>query len=84
VAELGARHKLSNRRFDLADARQEATRQLVERASQVGVAVDATETVYEEKFNLVRGFSTTGKIITCQLQIKPGVLMTVAGREAAL
>lgn len=84
VAELGARHKLSHRRFDLADARQEAARQLVERASQVGVAVDATETVYEEEFNLVRGFSTTGKIITCQLQIKPGVLMTVAGGEAAL
>lgn len=84
VAELGLKHQLPSRRFELAAAREEAARHLVERAGQIGLAVDASETVYEEEFNLVRGFSTAGKIITCQLQIKPGVLMTVTGKEAEL
>ena len=77
VAELGLREKLPSRRFYLADARAVATKHLAERAEQAGIAVSAMEQVYEEEFNLVRGFNTVGKIITCKLQIKPGVLMNV-------
>jgi N-methylhydantoinase A/oxoprolinase/acetone carboxylase beta subunit len=75
VAELGLKRELPNRRFDLAAARDLAARHLAERAIQVGISVLDIEIVQEEEFNLVRGFQTTGKIITCRLQIKPGVLV---------
>lgn len=77
VAELGLRENLSSRRFNLSEARTVATRHLTERAEQAGITVAAIEQVYEEEFNLVRGFNTVGKIITCRLQIKPGVLMNI-------
>ncbi len=73
VAELGIRAALPARRFALADAGELAARHLAERAAAAGIPVADVETVYAEEFNLVRGFSTTGKIITCRLQIKPGV-----------
>jgi N-methylhydantoinase A/oxoprolinase/acetone carboxylase beta subunit len=73
VAELGVRAALPTRRFALADAGELAARHLAERAAAAGIPVADVETVYAEEFNLVRGFSTIGKIITCRLQIKPGV-----------
>ncbi len=75
VAELGVRAALSARRFALADAGELAARHLAERAAAAGIPVADVETVYAEEFNLVRGFSTIGKIITCRLQIKPGVFV---------
>lgn len=80
VAELGLRKDLPSRRFGLADAAALASRHLAERAAAAGIPAGAVETVYEEEFNLVRGFSTTGKIITCRLQIKPGVFAVEGGR----
>lgn len=80
VAELGVKAALPSRRFALADAQELAAGHLAERARAAGIPVAAVETVYAEEFNLVRGFSTTGKIITCRLQIKPGVF---AGEEGA-
>lgn len=73
VAELGHRAALPSGRFALADAQKLAAGHLAERARAAGIPAVAVETVYSEEFNLVRGFSTTGKIITCRLQIKPGV-----------
>ncbi len=78
------REKLDSRRFSLADAREQAARRLAERAARSGIAIDKIETVYEEEFNLIRGFSTIGKILTCRLQIKPGVLQHIAGKEGVL
>jgi len=80
VAELGLRAALPTRRFTLAEARDLAERHLAERAAAAGIPPAPVETVYTEEFNLIRGFSTTGKIITCRLQIKPGVF---AGGEGA-
>lgn len=73
VAELGQRGQLPAGRFDLAAAQRLAARHLEERARAAGIPAVAVETVYSEEFNLVRGFSASGKIITCRLQIKPGV-----------
>jgi N-methylhydantoinase A/oxoprolinase/acetone carboxylase beta subunit len=73
VAELGHRAALPAGRFGLADAQSLAARHLEERARTASIPAVAVETVYSEEFNLIRGFSTTGKIITCRLQIKPGV-----------
>ncbi len=79
VAELGLRATLPSRRFSLADARDLASSHLAERAAAAGIPVVDVESVYDEEFNLVRGFSTTGKIIACRLQIKPGVFTTQEG-----
>ena len=84
VAELGLRQKLTKRTFNLADARDLAGRHLAERAEQAGIYFETAETVYEEEFNLVRGFSTIGKILTCRLQVKPGVLQAICGKEGVL
>lgn len=73
VAELGLRAALDDRRLSLADAETLAARHLADRASQAGIAARDVETVFAEEFSLVRGFATTGKIISCRLQIKPGV-----------
>lgn len=80
VAEIGLRAGLPSRRFALVEARELAARHLAERAAAAGIPAGDVETVYEEEFNLVRGFSTTGKIITCRLQIKPGVFAAGEGR----
>ncbi|MBP2655993.1 MAG: apc3 [Firmicutes bacterium] len=81
VAELGLQNELKERRFLLADALEAANGYLARRASIAGISIDEVETVYAEEFNLVRGFQTVGKIITCQQQIKPGVFTRVSMRE---
>ncbi|MDR3560682.1 MAG: hydantoinase/oxoprolinase family protein [Negativicutes bacterium] len=83
IAEMGLRASLPSKRFGLEDARDLAGCHLSERAAQAGIQVTAVETTYAEEFNLVRGFSTIGKIITCRLQIKPGVFSGIAGEGGA-
>ncbi|MDR3592394.1 MAG: hydantoinase/oxoprolinase family protein [Negativicutes bacterium] len=83
IAEMGFKAGLPAKRMTLADARELAARHLAERAAQAGIPVTAVETTFAEEFNLVRGFSTTGKIITCRLQIKPGVFSGIAGEGGA-
>lgn len=77
VAELAVKNSINSRRFSVADAQQLAVEVLRERAAQVGIEAADVEIVQQEEFNLVRGFNTVGKIITCRMQIKPGVIMTV-------
>jgi N-methylhydantoinase A/oxoprolinase/acetone carboxylase beta subunit len=77
VAELGVKQALANRRLSLSDAYQLAVKYLQERARQVGIDASDVEVVQQEEFNLVRGFNSTGKIISSRVQIKPGVLMPI-------
>ena len=77
VAELGLQEKLPNRGITIAAVRQLAEKYLAERSGRFGIIPDEVETIYEEEFNLVRGFQTAGKIITCRKQVKPGVLTDV-------
>ncbi|MEN6412766.1 MAG: hydantoinase/oxoprolinase family protein [Veillonellales bacterium] len=79
IAELGLRQRLTKQHFGLADAGELASQYLSERAKQAAMSVSEVETLQAEEFNLVRGFSTAGKIITCRRQIKPGVLMNISG-----
>ena len=83
VPELGIKKPVDKRRFSLADAWAAAETHLAERAAAGGINETAlvSERIYEEEFNVIRGFTTIGKIMTCKLQLKPGVLMPVqAGR----
>lgn len=83
IPELGIKQPVAKRRFSLADAWEAAGRHLAERAAAGGITEAAlvSEQIYEEEFNVIRGFSTIGKIITCKLQVKPGVLMPVQAGE---
>lgn len=73
VAELGLQGKLESKRISLPEARAMTAKYLADRAAKAGITFAEAETVYEEEFNLVRGFRTTGKIMTCRQQVKPGV-----------
>lgn len=77
VAELGLRDSLPRRNMSMADVRSLAAQYLAGRSRESGITVNHSETVYEEEFTLVRGFSATGKIMTCCQQAKPGVMAYV-------
>ncbi len=79
VAECGVKAAVPRLRFEMPDVQQLGKQYLLERAAQAGIAVEATELLQQEEFHLVRGFRTIGKIMTCQLQVKPGVLTTISG-----
>lgn len=81
VAELGIQQKLTDRSCSLNDCYEIAKRHLEDRAAQAGIPVGDIEVILQEEFNIVRGFNTTGKIITNRLQIKPGVLVDLTGIE---
>jgi hypothetical protein len=84
VPELLIKKPLEKSRLSLEDAWNLAEKHLKERAALLGISEDAineTERIYEEEFNIVRGFHTAGKIITCKLQIRPGILSLVRGEE---
>lgn len=78
VAELGIQDSIPSRNFTFSGCSELALRYLNERARQAGIPQAETEIMQQEEFNLVRGFRTTGKIMTCRMQIKPGVLTEVS------
>jgi N-methylhydantoinase A/oxoprolinase/acetone carboxylase beta subunit len=74
VAELGIKNRLPSMRFSLRDAHQLAEKHLAQLAKDSGILLGETEMIQSEEFNVIRGFSTVGKIMTCRFQVKPGVL----------
>ncbi|MDR1701264.1 MAG: hydantoinase/oxoprolinase family protein, partial [Sporomusaceae bacterium] len=77
VPELLLKKPLKRSYFDLKEAWDLAEKHLRERAAALHIppeAANSTERVYEEEFSVIRGFQTMGKIITCKLQICPGIL----------
>lgn len=81
VAELSLSEVLPQRNFSLEDTRELTRKYLFLRAAQTGIAADKMEELYIEEFNIVRGFHTVGKIITCYMQIKPDVLAYLGDTE---
>jgi N-methylhydantoinase A/oxoprolinase/acetone carboxylase beta subunit len=75
VAELGIKNKLQSPRFSLEDAYLLAEQHLAELANVSGIPLVETEMIHSEEFNVIHGFRTVGKIMTCRLQVKPGVLL---------
>jgi N-methylhydantoinase A/oxoprolinase/acetone carboxylase beta subunit len=74
VAELGIKNRLPRGKFSLQDAYGLAEKHLAELAQKNGISIGETQIIQSEEFNMVRGFTTVGKIMTCRLQVKPGVL----------
>ncbi len=75
VAELGIKNKLPKGNFTLEAAYELAARHLKELTISRGISLGIIEVIHSEEFNVIEGFSTVGKILTCRLQIKPGVIV---------
>ncbi len=72
VPEFGLYEKIP-RHYSLADAKKKAIELLRDFAISNGMGDDLeTEITEESDFNMVRGFSSTGKNIRIKAQIKPG------------
>ena len=65
--------------FSLAQAKAKAIELLRKRAARLGLADNPPVDVLEEQsFNMVRGFTTTGKDLRVRVQIRPGVRLELA------
>jgi N-methylhydantoinase A/oxoprolinase/acetone carboxylase beta subunit len=84
IPELGIRQPLERRVMSLETVKQLAADHLIRQAGMSGIDAGSLETVLLEEFTMVRGFQTVGKNILVQLQVTPGVLMSVSGREVAI
>jgi hypothetical protein len=63
--------------FTSQDALRAATELLKKKARQMGAVMPdlEIEILENQQFNMVRGFSTTGKNIRVKVQVKPGLIM---------
>jgi N-methylhydantoinase A/oxoprolinase/acetone carboxylase beta subunit len=76
VAEDGLTSKLDGKNMNLEQAEQMARRLIIERANRLGIGEYAAEAeiTYSEIFNMVRGWSTIGKLIDIRAEIPAGIL----------
>lgn len=81
VAEMGLKQPISSRRLSAKEVYEIALQHLQQRAREYSVEIHNVQTVWEEQFNVVRGFNTVGKILSCQVQVQPGVLTTMGEEE---
>lgn len=80
IAETGEQVAISSR-FSLDDVVAAGRDRLVALARAAGARDDdlAVEVTERQSFNVVRGFSTTGRNMRVRLQIKPGLSVAAAG-----
>ena len=70
-----------SRNFQLADAKELAKKHLQELARKRGMEAYASQHEFflEEQFNMIRGWSTMGKLFDVGIQIVPGVINEFEG-----
>ncbi len=75
IAEEGIQQEIS-RRFTVDDAIALGTEKLIAKAKQAGAKDQDIEVEIADRqvFNVVRGYSTTGKNMRVRLQVKPGLI----------
>ena len=76
TAEDGIMGKVNEKQMSLAQAEQLARRLLVERAGRLGIEEYAAEALVtsSEVFNMIRGWSTVGKLLDVRMEIPAGLL----------
>ena len=76
VAEEGLTGKVSDRKMSSEEAEKLARRLLAERASRLGIGEYAgeAEVTYSEVFNMIRGWSTVGRLLDLRLEVLAGLL----------
>ena len=76
TAEDGLMGKVNDRQMSLSQAEQLAGKLLAERASRLGIEEYAceAEVTSSEVFNMIRGWSTVGKLLDVRMEIPAGLL----------
>jgi len=76
VAEDGHSGEIKGQGFNLPDAESMAKTLAVQRAVQMGIGEYASEAeiIHSEVFNMVRGWSTVGRILDVEMQIPAGII----------
>ncbi len=76
VAEDGVIGKVGDRKMGLEQAEAMAKKLIAERAERLGIGEYAkeAEVTYSEIFNMVRGWSTVGRLLDVRMEIPAGIL----------
>ncbi len=76
VAEDGTSGEVRDRKMDLGQAEDMARKLIVERAERLGVEEYAGEAVvtHSEVFNMIRGWSTVGRLLDVEMEIPAGLI----------
>jgi len=76
VAEEGLTGRVSDQKMTPEDAERLARRLLAERAVRLGISEYAgeAEVTYSEVFNMIRGWSTVGRLLDVRMEILAGLL----------
>ncbi|MGA9100336.1 MAG: hydantoinase/oxoprolinase family protein [Methanotrichaceae archaeon] len=76
VSEEGLTGKVSGRNMNIDQAEEMARKLLAERAFRLGIGEYAkeAEVTYSEIFNMVRGWSTVGRLLDVRMEIPAGIL----------
>ena len=80
IPEAGIREKIQ-RGFSRAAAEEILAAWLIEQAEKWQMEARNVEVMAYEEFPTIHNYYTTGKIIYLKMQLKPGILHTVTGRE---
>lgn len=83
VAEEGLVEPLHEKKMTLAEAETAARRRLLRAAAAEGIRVEAedVQVLYSEVFNMVRGWTTTGRLFEIEVQVPPGLVGLVEQGE---
>jgi N-methylhydantoinase A/oxoprolinase/acetone carboxylase beta subunit len=81
VAEDGTLSQVRDRKMDLTDAEALARSLMAKRAEVLGIAEYASEAevVHSEIFNMVRGWSTVGRLLDVRMEIPAGLISSWGG-----
>jgi N-methylhydantoinase A/oxoprolinase/acetone carboxylase beta subunit len=76
VAEDGLSGKVSGKKMDLEQAEEMARKLLAQRAEHLGIGEYASEAevTHSEVFNMIRGWSTVGRLLDVRMEIPAGIL----------
>jgi N-methylhydantoinase A/oxoprolinase/acetone carboxylase beta subunit len=76
VAEEGLTGRVTDQKMTPEDAERLARRLLAERAARLGIGEYAgeAEVTYSEVFNMIRGWSTVGRLMDVRMEIPAGLL----------
>lgn len=83
IPESGKREKLPSG-FSLAKAEELLANWLREQTSKWQLPDQEVEVISKEFFRTIHGYYDSGEIISLSMQLKPGILQKVAGREVEL
>lgn len=81
VAEEGIIGKVGDRKMGIEQAEAMARKLIAERAERLGIGEYAgeAEVTYSEIFNMVRGWSTVGRLLNVRMEIPSGILPSWGG-----